>query len=134
MEAGSIWNFRSQNAELVAILTTIREGDKSGGGFEKFVNPSGVSGDTLATYPKSRFPNPSDGGDGRKRCLPHPKLFDVSGGAESCLFRHIGFDGRYSGRSRIQNLPHGFLRNIDDGMRGSRRRSPQGAAPSRGRL
>ena len=45
MEARSIRNFRSQNAELVAILSTIRDGEKNSNGFEKLANPSGISGD-----------------------------------------------------------------------------------------
>lgn len=45
LETRSIRNFRSMNAELVAMLSAIREGEKSGGGFENFANPSGVSGD-----------------------------------------------------------------------------------------
>jgi len=46
MEARSIRNFRSQNAELVAILSAIREGEKTGSGFEKLANPSGIPGNT----------------------------------------------------------------------------------------
>lgn len=46
MEARSTRNFRSQNAELVAILSAIREGEKTGSGFEKLANPSGIPGDT----------------------------------------------------------------------------------------
>lgn len=50
LETRSIRNFRSMNAELVAILSAIREGEASGTGFEKLANPSGVSGDT-ALFP-----------------------------------------------------------------------------------
>lgn len=46
MEARSIRNFRSQNAELVAMLSAIREGEKTGSGFENLANPSGIPGDT----------------------------------------------------------------------------------------
>jgi len=46
LETRSIRNFRSMNAELVAMLTAIREGEKTGSGFEKFANPSGIPGDT----------------------------------------------------------------------------------------
>lgn len=46
LETRSIRNFRSRNAELVAILSAIREGEARGSGFEKLANPSGVPGDT----------------------------------------------------------------------------------------
>jgi plasmid stability protein len=46
LETRSIRNFRSMNAELVAILSAIREGEASGTGIEKFANPSGIPGDT----------------------------------------------------------------------------------------
>lgn len=46
LETRSIRNFRSMNAELVAMLSAIREGEKTGSGFEKLANPSGISGDT----------------------------------------------------------------------------------------
>lgn len=46
METRSIRNFRSQNAELVAILSAIREGENTGRGFENFANPSGIPGDS----------------------------------------------------------------------------------------
>lgn len=51
LETRSIRNFRSMNAEIVAILAAVRAGEDGGGGFEKFANPSGVSGS------KSLFPN-----------------------------------------------------------------------------
>lgn len=44
LETRSIRNFRSQNSELVAILTALREGEESGSGFERFANPSGIPG------------------------------------------------------------------------------------------
>lgn len=46
MEARSIRNYRSMNKELVAMLSAIREAEKTGSGFEKFANPSGIPGDT----------------------------------------------------------------------------------------
>lgn len=45
-ENRSIRNHRSMSAEIVAILSVIREGEKTGSGFEKLANPSGVSGNT----------------------------------------------------------------------------------------
>jgi hypothetical protein len=45
-ENRSIRNHRSMSAEIVAILSAIRDGEKAGSGFEKFANPSGISGDT----------------------------------------------------------------------------------------
>jgi len=46
LESRSIRNFRSLNAELVAILSTIRNGEANGSGSEKLANPSGIPGDT----------------------------------------------------------------------------------------
>jgi len=43
METRSIRNFRSQNAELVAILSALRDGEERGQGFERFANPSGIA-------------------------------------------------------------------------------------------
>jgi hypothetical protein len=45
LESRSVRNFRSMNAELVAMLSAIREGEKTGSGFEKLANPSGIPGD-----------------------------------------------------------------------------------------
>lgn len=42
LETRSIRNFRSVGAEVVAILTAVREGEKTGLGFEKFANPSSI--------------------------------------------------------------------------------------------
>lgn len=44
-ETRSIRNHRSLNREIIAILSAIREGEKSGAGFDVFANPSGIAGD-----------------------------------------------------------------------------------------
>ncbi|EKF17161.1 Arc family DNA-binding protein [Nitratireductor pacificus] len=44
-ESRSIRNHRSMSAEIVAILSAIRDGEKTGTGFEGFANPSGIPGD-----------------------------------------------------------------------------------------
>lgn len=43
-EDRSIRNGRSLNAEITAILAALREGEKTGDGFEHFANPSGIPG------------------------------------------------------------------------------------------
>ncbi|MEQ1938035.1 hypothetical protein ABMA46_07265 [Mesorhizobium sp. CN5-321] len=43
-ETRSIRNHRSVSAEVVAILTAVREGEETGSGFERFANPSGTPG------------------------------------------------------------------------------------------
>lgn len=42
LETRSIRNFRSMNAEIVAILTAVRDWEKTGLGFKKLANPSGI--------------------------------------------------------------------------------------------
>jgi hypothetical protein len=44
IETRSIRNFRPMNGEIVAILSAIRDGEKTGDGFEHLANPSGVPG------------------------------------------------------------------------------------------
>ncbi|MCJ2873931.1 Arc family DNA-binding protein [Agrobacterium sp. 33MFTa1.1] len=46
LETRSIRNHRSINKELVAVLSAVREGEKTGSGFEKLANPSGIPVDT----------------------------------------------------------------------------------------
>lgn len=45
LEARSIRNHRSMSRELIAIMSAIRDGEKTGNGFEKLANPSGIPGD-----------------------------------------------------------------------------------------
>ena len=44
-ETRSVRNHRSVNREIIAVLSAIRDGEKSGEGFEAIANPSGIPGD-----------------------------------------------------------------------------------------